>query len=158
MVNPLPHLIKPPSDRMCNALWKLASMTRILHQSVEFLNEWFSICHSYGLPELKLITAASTRWNSRYEQIDRARTYRLVYLDMVTGHDKYAKYALSDSEWALLEWLWALLHHLNVCSKYVGVTKLPSIGFMIPCFGKMIDLFENEPEPYLETQEERQLW
>ena len=77
---------------------------------------------------------------------------------MVTGHDKYAKYALSDSEWALLEWLWALLHHLNVCSKYVGVTKLPSISFMIPCFGKMIDLFENEPEPYLETQEERQLW
>lgn len=144
-----------PSGKMADTLSKLAAMARKLNKSTVMLEEWKRICRLHSLAELKLITAAVTRWNSRYLQIDRAKAYRVVYHDFTVANPKYAPFAISDAEWKLLEWLHAILYHLNVCSKYVGVTKQPSIGFMIPCFSRLIDLFENEPEEALETVEER---
>lgn len=144
-----------PPGKMSDALSKLAAMARKLNKSTTMLEEWKRICRLHGLAELKLITAAATRWNSRYEQIERAKNYRAVYHDITVGNQNYTAFAISDSEWALLDWLHAILYHLNVCSKYVGVTKSPSISFMIPCFSRLIDLFENEPDQTLELPEER---
>lgn len=130
---------------MLNALGKLSAMARKNNQSTTFTAEWSSICSMHRLSPKKLITPAPTRWNSRFEQIDRAKKYKAVYRDMINAnYDTLHQYTLSDAEWSLLDWLHGILYTLNICSKYVGITKSPSIGFMIPCFSRLIDQLENQ--------------
>lgn len=133
--------------RMLSTLSKLSAMARIGNQSHVFYAEWQDHCRFHGLKPKKLITPAPTRWGSRYEQIDRAKEYRLVYQDMCSGSEKYAKYSLTDADWRLMDWLHKILGCLHICGKYVGVTKTPGIAFMIPCFSKLIDTLENEVPP-----------
>ena len=142
--------------RMLTALGKLSAMSRICHQSTSFLQQWMRICRYHNVKPLKLITPAPTRWGSWFEQIERAKTLRAVYEDMVASDRKYEKYRLSENDWELLDWLRRILRQLNICSKFVSVTTKPSIGFMIPCFSRLLDTLETDlPAVGLETPQER---
>ena len=46
---------------------------------------------------------------------------------------------------------------LEVATKYIGTSKSPSLAFMIPCFGLIIDALETEPPNNLEESQEKEL-
>lgn len=140
--------------RMCGALAKLATMARLHHTSTTFLQLWTRISKELNVRPLKLVTAAPTRWNSRYEQIRTAFAMRAVYTK-VTEATEYQAYSLSSSDWKLLKWLLEILTAINFASKYVCQTKQVSLSLMIPAFGRVCDVLEREPEWDLETEEER---
>jgi hypothetical protein len=141
--------------RMCGALAKLATMARLHHTSSTFLQNWTRISKELNVRPLKLVTAAATRWNSRYDQIRTAFAMRQVYTRM-TEATEYQAYALSARDWKLLRWLLDILAAINFASKYVCQTKQISLSLMIPAFGRICDLLEREPDQDLETEEERQ--
>lgn len=136
------------SGKMLHALGKLSAMSRLSNQSPLFMQEWSRLCRLFKMAIKKLITAAPTRWNSRYEQIDRALEYKVIYEGMIESFpEKYRQFSISEAEWSLLKWLHAILSQLNLCSKFVSVTNRPSIAFMVPCFSKLTDVLENVKPP-----------
>ena len=140
--------------RMCGAFAKLASMARLQNKSTTFIQIWASAAKDLNVKPLKLVTAAPTRWNCRYNQIRVAFSMRSVYT-RVTEREEYAAYALSARDWRLLKWLLDILGAINFASKYVCRTNQVSLSLMIPAFGRVCDLLEREPDWELETDEER---
>ena len=140
--------------RMCGALTKLATMARLHNKSTTFIQIWDATAKDHNKKPKKLVIAAPTRWNSRYDQVHVAFEMRAVY-NAVTERDEYAAYALSTEDWKLLRWLHNVLGAINFASKFVSRTNQVSLSLMIPAFGKVCDMLEKEPEEDLETEAER---
>jgi len=147
---------------MHGALAKLSHMYAKQSKSTHFQQKWDRLFRSV-LPRepnvLKLKQAVPTRWNSRYDQIERAFKVRKVY-DAITspetGEADLQCFHLSEEEWKLLEWLNEMLHALSMCSHAVSLTTSVSLSLMIPLFTELINTMEDNID-HLESREEAEL-
>src|SRR5690606_33660912 len=69
----------PAQGIMGTALSKLGNAARKQNQSPAFALAWKNASQKFKVSPLKLIKAAPTRWNSRFQQIDVALRMRQVY-------------------------------------------------------------------------------
>jgi len=149
----------PPPNEVFAALAKISAVARVLHQSNNIWSRWKQLCEkNYPSQAVcTLITAAPTRWNSRYQQIERVFRYRMCYQDITISEPSLRDYHLTKEEWVLLEWLHRVLFHINICSHYVGITRSPAIGYMIPSFGRLMDMLESDLDLEIKEEEKRKL-
>lgn len=128
---------------MVNALAKLGGAAKKRNQSHAFLSSWDEAARKYGMKPLKLIKAAPTRWNSRYNQIDVALKMRLIY-DEVTSQPGYKHFQLTSAEWDHLTWLHGILDVLNRASLKLASSKEVTISEMLPLFNQIFDMLEDQ--------------
>jgi hypothetical protein len=128
---------------MVSALAKLGGAAKKRNQSHAFLLAWEDAGRKYRMKPLKLIKAAPTRWNSRFNQIDVALKMRPIY-EEVTSQAGYKHFQLTSSEWDHLSWLHGILEVLNRASLKLGSSKEVTISEMLPLFNQIFDMLEDQ--------------
>jgi hypothetical protein len=128
---------------MVSALAKLGGAAKKRNQSHAFLLSWEEASRKYRMKPIKLIKAAPTRWNSRFNQIDVALKMRPIY-DDVTNQPGYKHFQLTPSEWDHLSWLHSILDVLNRASLKLASSKEVTISEMLPLFNQIFDMLEDQ--------------
>lgn len=146
--------------RMAGAIAKISRMAALRNMGHHFGKDWKLAANDVKAPHrisrLKLLSAAPTRWSSRFYQIKRALVVRSIY-NRMTLLPKYSSFTLSNGEWALLEWLKGLLEHIDTVLRTVSATESVSISHVIPGFTALFEKLESYSPSDKETEQDRQL-
>ena len=93
--------------------------------------------------DLTVILDVSTRWNSTFHMLLRAKRLR-VPIDMFINSDSsFQKYRLTSDEWAFLEHVLNILQPIDDVTNFLSKSKYPSISLVIPAYSGCLEQIQS---------------
>ena len=119
---------------MKKLLTKTKDLAKMTHQSTSVANQQLqNQCKQMGVKYLKLKNPTETRWNSQEMNMGSVLNLKAVLQVLFTEDDGniWAPFALSASEWKLLQGAGTLLQPFKLTTKAWEAEKTPTINLVI---------------------------
>lgn len=127
---------EPQVEDLSSTLSKIDHLTKLVKKSPERSQDWSimaSTTHGIMKP-LMLITDVSTRWNSKYYQLERFVHLKPVIRFKCDEDPILHQYKLSDAEWDVIEHMLVFLKPFDVATKRVSASAYPTFVEAMPVY------------------------
>jgi hypothetical protein len=144
-----------PCDELQNTVQKAKAITTHFKHSCQNTKKLLDREKQFGLPELKLKQECVTRWNSRYDMLERLITVKDAVTSVISCEKKLK--CLSPTEWEIAEEYVKVFKPFKILTATMSSTKYPTISMVIPELNKLKHALltdENLQATYLPTLKE----
>jgi hypothetical protein len=117
------------------AIQKAKSITTHFKHSGPNTKKLLDLEKQLGIPQLKLKQECVTRWNSRYDMLERLVTVKDAVSSVVASVKKVT--GLSAYEWEVAEEYVAIFKPFKVLTAAMSATRYPTISMVIPELNKL---------------------
>lgn len=120
-----------------SAFKRLYALITYIYKSPQRLQSFQKLAESCGLHK-GFVRPVKTRWNSDLDCLERAIELKKA-VNMLTIDDEYIRYAISPSEWDLLQSFTKFLRPLEEATVLLSASKSPTIADAIPTYQCLIE-------------------
>lgn len=122
---------------------KLRQLVKKIRKSSKLRQKLNKCCKTYKTEYLVPIIDVSTRWNSTYQMIRRAKKLKIALRVLCLNESKLFRYQINEGEWLLLSDIEKLLHKFDRATQLMSMERHPTICAYLPTLDWLINSVEN---------------
>lgn len=119
---------------------KLRKMIKKIRKSVQLRQKLKKICESYDMRYLVPIIDVTTRWNSTFHMILRAKKIRVPLRHLCLNEDSLKSLWLASIEWQELDKVEGLLERFERSTKLMSMERHPTNAKYLPTLNWLIEV------------------